>query len=485
MRQRRFNNRSTTRSKTVATLLVAAAMVGAACSSDESSSGSGATTATTASSTEAPGETTGETTAPADSSATGASTPAPDGGSSGEPAVDATPIDNGDITHWQHHSDARAALVEGFIGSYSDAGGAKVNFESIPYSDYFVRLGGALEAGNGPCVFQLPANILAEFEARDQLAPVPDNVMTNAQMEATFTPASIGLLNVGGTYYGMPTDVQTLMMFYNDDLFEAAGLDPTKDFETWDEFREAAIVLTKADGDSLSQAGVDITSSPYQYYYAGLTVAGADGLVDDATNEVTYASDVSYQMWERITGLVTADKVDDPEFLADQSKFGSGLAGMTMKEYTFNGVYALGNPDLNFSVHMPPPFVDGQTAPVVSTSWAYAVSADCDNPVGAWNWISYLTSEAAQRIWIAEGGELPSRIALLDDPVLAEDPAVATGFAALAEAVPYDTIGWDDTFAIQQQIWDSIVVGDADVKSAVDEGAAAENELYESKGVIK
>ena len=494
----RSNGRSTARSTTVAALLIAAAAVGAACSSDDSSSDS--TSATTASSTagstatsteetsaagDSTADSTAETTAPADSSASGESTPATEGGSAGEPAADVAPIDNGEITHWQHHSDARAALVEGFIGSYADDGGAQVSFESIPYSDYFVRLGGALEAGNGPCVFQLPANILAEFEARGQLAPVPDDLMTNEQMEATFTPASIGLLNVGGTYYGMPTDVQTLMMFYNDDLFEEAGLDPTKDFETWDEFHAAALALTKADGDSLSQAGVDITSSPYQYYYAGLTVSGDDGLVDDATNEVTYASDESYQMWERITGLVTTDKVDNPEFLADQSKFGSGLAGMTMKEYTFNGVYALGNPDLNFSVHMPPPFVDGQTAPVVSTSWAYAVSADCDNQEGAWNWISYLTSEASQRIWIAEGGELPSRIALLDDPTLAEDPAVAAGFAALAQAVPYDSIGWDDTFAIEQQIWDSIVVGDVDVKTAVDEGAAAENALYESKGVLK
>ncbi|MEO6122433.1 MAG: extracellular solute-binding protein [Ilumatobacteraceae bacterium] len=453
-------------------LLLAAATVGAACGSDNSSSDAPTTTAASAT-----------TAAPAGSTATGDSTVTSGGDTA--PAGAVTPIDNGEITHWQHHSDARAALVEGFIGTYAAEGGAKINFESIPYSDYFVRLGGALEAGNGPCVFQLPANILAEFEARGQLAPVPADVMTNAQMEATFTSASIGLLNVGGTYYGMPTDVQTLMMFYNDDLFTAAGLDPTKDFATWDDFRDAAIKLTKSDGGSMSQAGVDITSSPYQYYYTGLTVADANGLVDDTTHKVTYASDSGYQMWERITGLVTTDKVDNPEFLTDQSKFGTGLAGMTLKEYTFNGVYPLSNPDLNFSVHMPPPLVDGQTAPVVSTSWAYAVSADCKNQAGAWNWISYLTSEAAQRIWIAGGGELPSRTALLGDKTLAADPAVAAGFAALAKAVPYDSIGWDDTFAIEQQIWDSIVVGDGDVKKAVDEGAAAEDALYESKGVIK
>ena len=396
---------------------------------------------------------------------------------------DVTPIDNGTVSHWQHQSDARAAIVQQLIGSYADAGGADIDFESIPYSDYFTRLGAALEAGTGPCVMQIPANILAEFQARGQLAPMPDSVMTADEMQSTFTPASIALLDIDGQYYGMPTDVQTFMLFYNDDLFKAAGLDPTKDFETWDDFRAAAIALTKMDGDNMSQAGLDITSSPYQWYYSAPTLAYEDGLVNDETLRVNYASDPGYQVWDRLTSLVTEDHVDSPEFLSEQSKFGSGLAGMTLKEYTFNGVYQLTAPDVNFSVHMPPPVADQQFAPVATTSWVYAVSSDCDNQEGAWNWIQYLTSEASQRIWIAEGGELPSRLSLLADTSLTEDPAVAAGFAALAEAVPYDSIGWDDVFAVQQDIWDQIVLNGTDVQSAVDAGAAAEDALYESKGV--
>jgi multiple sugar transport system substrate-binding protein len=451
-------------------LVLVVSTIGLACSDDSDDGDGGATTDAAPASS-----------APAPDGTTAGSTDTGTGSGSG----DGTPADSGPVTHWQHHSDARAALVEQFIGTYADEGGAAVEFESIPYSDYFVRLGAALEAGNGPCVFQLPANILAEFQTRGQLAPVPDDVMTGADIEATFTPASIELLNVGGQYYGLPTDVQTMMLFYNDDLFTEAGLDPTKDFATWEEFREAAVALTKMDGDELTQAGLDITSSPYQWYYSSPTLAFADGLVNDETLEINYASDPGYQVWERLTSLVTEDGVDSPEFLAEQSKFGVGLAGMTLREYTFNGVYQLTAPDVNFSVHPAPPIADEQFATAASTSWAYAVSADCDNQAGAWNWAQYLTSEAAQRIWIAEGGELPSRTALLDDPTLAEDPAVAAGFAALADAMPYDSYGWDDAFGIQQQIWDSIVLNGTDVKAAVDEGAAAEHELYVTKGITK
>lgn len=390
--------------------------------------------------------------------------------------------DNVTISHWQHHSDARAELVQNFADEYD---GASIDFQSIPYESYFQKLGAALEAGNGPCVFQLPANILAEFQGRGELAPVPDSVMSADEIEEAFTPASTRLLEIDDAYYALPTDVQTLLLFYNDDLFEEAGLDPTQDFATWDDLRAAAQALTKTSGDKMTQAGLDISASPYQWYYSAPTLAYEDGLVDDETNDVTYDSDPGYQVWDRLTSLVTEDGVDDPEFLAEQSKFAIGKAGMTFKEYTFTGVYNLTAPDLNYSVHVAPPVADETFAPVASTSWSYAVSADCEDQDAAWEWAAYLTSEDAQRTWTAEGGELPSRAALLEDESLQEDPSVAAGFASLEGAVPYDSLGWDDAFAVQQEIWDQIVLNGADVQSAVDTGAEEERALYRRKGLLE
>lgn len=410
-------------------------------------------------------------------------------GCSGESATQQRDGGDGDgdggsvtISHWQHHSDARAELVQNFADEYD---GASIDFQSIPYESYFQKLGAALEAGNGPCVFQLPANILAEFHDRGQLAPVPDSVMSADEIEEAFTPASIRLLKIEGEYYALPTDVQTLLLFYNDDLFEEAGLDPTQDFATWEDLRQAAIALTNTNGSKLTQAGLDISSSPYQWYYSAPTLAYEDGLVNDETNDVNYDSEPGYQAWDRLTSLVLDDGVDSPEFLAEQSKFAIGKAGMTFREYTFTGVYNLTAPDLNFSVHVAPPVADETFAPVASTSWSYAVSKDCADQDAAWEWVSYLTSEDAQRTWTAEGGELPSRSALLEDESLQDDPNVAAGFASLDGAVPYDSLGWDDAFAIQQEIWDQIVLNGKDVQSAVDKGAEEERALYRRKGLLE
>jgi multiple sugar transport system substrate-binding protein len=386
------------------------------------------------------------------------------------------------ISHWQHQSDARAKMVQEFADSYGDA---KIDFQSIPYSSYFQKLGAALEAGNGPCVFQLPANIIGEFYRRGELDPVPASVMSTAQIESTFTPASIKLLKLDGAYYALPTDVQTFMLFYNDDLFKEAGLDPTKDFASWDELVDAAKKLTKVSGGKMVQAGIDITASPYQWFYAMPTLAIPDGLVSDTTGDITYDSAPGYQAWDRITSLVNKDHVDDAEFLAEQSKFTLGKAGMTFKEFTFDGVYGLAAEDLHFSIHLAPPIADTQAAAAASTSWSYAVSSKCAVKEDAWKWVAYLTSEESQKKWIAGGAELPSRTALLTDASLQQDPNVAAGFKALQKAVPYDSNGWDDAYAIQQEIWDEIAFKNIDVKTAVDKGANDERALYRSKGLLK
>ncbi len=78
---------------------------------------------------------------------------------------------------------------------------------------------------------------------------------------------------------------------------------------------------------------------------------------------------------------------------------------------------------------------------------------------------------------------MPSRTAVLNDATLSADPGVAVGFKSLADAMPYDSLGWDDVFSVQQKIWDSIVLDGMDVKSAVDAGAKGEADLYKQKGV--
>src|SRR4051812_36324984 len=72
------------------------------------------------------------------------------------------------ISHWQHHAPGRAATVERFKGEFEAAHpGVTIDFQSIPWADYWAKLatGVAAGAGSAPDVFQIPMGLLEEYIA--------------------------------------------------------------------------------------------------------------------------------------------------------------------------------------------------------------------------------------------------------------------------------------------------------------------------------
>ena len=72
--------------------------------------------------------------------------------------------------------------------------------------------------------------------------------------KSDFQPAVTDITNQVGGYYGFPQGFATEIMYYNKDMFDAAGVAYPTDDWTWDDYTAAAEKLTKADG---SQYGSD------------------------------------------------------------------------------------------------------------------------------------------------------------------------------------------------------------------------------------
>jgi multiple sugar transport system substrate-binding protein len=61
-----------------------------------------------------------------------------------------------------------------------------------------------------------------------------------------FFPGTIYAATWNNEIYGVPFHTDVMVLFYNKDMFKAAGLDPEAPPTTWDEFRNDAIAITKA-----------------------------------------------------------------------------------------------------------------------------------------------------------------------------------------------------------------------------------------------
>src|SRR5690554_3286961 len=154
----------------------------------------------------------------------------------------------GEIEYWQYVYDPRVEAMDQLIANFEAANpDITVKHTTFPYADYQTRLVAAKLAGQGPDVAQLFYGWLDQFVAGELLQPLDPAVFPHEEIEADFFPI-VTAMKRNDEYYGLPTAVRSLALFYNKDLFEAAGLDPDNPPQTNDELLETALALTQRDG---------------------------------------------------------------------------------------------------------------------------------------------------------------------------------------------------------------------------------------------
>lgn len=395
-------------------------------------------------------------------------------------AVNAAAL-QGKVVVWVHHYDVEAAFVKDLTDKFMKANpGVTVDFQSIPYDTYWDKLNVALGSGSGPDVFRVPVNVLGEYYTRNQIVPIPADLYTNASLATTFSPNILELMKMGdGKFYGLPSSVMPLVLIFNDTLFRKAGLDPVKDApKTWGEFRALAKRLTfRDDKGALQIAGASIVGSPYQYYWTIPVQSSPLGVADVARHKPVVATEAGYNAWKLITDMVLVDKVDAVDFKADMKL---GTAAMVLQEYVGLADLKATAPDFQFSVHLPPS-LEGQKAGGTFTTWAYAVSKDSKASAAAWRYIDFIDSEANQKDAALKAIDLPSRIKVLSDAQLRKDANLVIALDALKAARPYNGLGWDDVWYIEQAAFEAIVLNGSTVKAAVDEESQKLTDLYAKK----
>lgn len=155
----------------------------------------------------------------------------------------------------------------------------KVSVELIPSDDYAKRLKDAWSRGKGPDLFELPTNAIGEF-ANDFLAPMPPTTtaysystkkvffrqetqvtrntipsITLAQLQQQFVDVVGEDVIRNNGVYGLPLAIDTLVLYYNRDLFRGANIvaPPTN----WLQLTSLIPSLTTADSDGkIIQSGI-------------------------------------------------------------------------------------------------------------------------------------------------------------------------------------------------------------------------------------
>ncbi len=143
--------------------------------------------------------------------------------------------------------------------------GYTVEVEFVPWGQCQEKSTSLASAGNPPAISYMGSRTLKQLAKNDLIIPVD---MTEEE-QASYAAPILATITSDGKQWGLPRAFSTKALYYNKDLFKAAGLDPENPPKTWDEMYEAAKAIkekTDSDGFGLAAASFDNTMHQFMNY---------------------------------------------------------------------------------------------------------------------------------------------------------------------------------------------------------------------------
>lgn len=149
----------------------------------------------------------------------------------------------------------------------------KVEVETIGYDDYFTQMQTRVAGGTAPDCYELNIENFAAYANKGILAEI-----TGVDVSG-LNDTALGAFNVDGKQYGLPESFSNVVLIYNKDLFDQAGVAyPTNDW-TQDDLQAAAEKI-RALGDDIFGIWQPIT---YNEFFKVVAQYGGALLNEDKT----------------------------------------------------------------------------------------------------------------------------------------------------------------------------------------------------------
>lgn len=276
------------------------------------------------------------------------------------------------------------------------------------------------------------------------VVPMQDLVDADGFDLSVIEPNIAAYYTVGDTLYSMPFNSSTPILYYNKDMFEAAGIEevPT----SFTEIKEA--------GDKLKASGVDevISLSIYGWFFEQFTCKQGLEYVNNGNGRESYATAVAFDENGAGLNILTAWKdLYDNGYApnvgrggdAGLADFSAGKAAMTLGSTAslkqilqdVNGKFEVGTAYF-------PTVVDGSEGGVSiggASLWALNNNDDVKK-AATWKFVKFLVSAESQAYWNAQTGYFPVTTEAYSEQVfidnVAEYPQFQTAIDQLHDSAP-------------------------------------------------
>ncbi len=328
-------------------------------------------------------------------------------------------------------------LVAAFEARYPSI---RVALIHIPgQSDYRQRLGMDFAAGTPADIVLINYRRYAAFAARGALEPLgPYLAESQLIQEADFYPAALAPFYWQGQLICIPQNLSSLVVYYNRDLFRAAGLsDPAPDWR-WDDFLRSAQALTRdSDGDGqIDQYGLGTEVSLFRV--APFIWQNGGELVDNpaAPTRLTLDTPAAREALQWFVDLQLKYQVV-PDAIAEaaessERRFLNGRLGMLLNSRrgvpTYRTIEAF---DWDVA-----PLPRGRQQAGILHADAFCMPAVSTHKAAAWRFIEFAHTPEGQRILASSGRTVPSLRAVAESETFLDPQRSPANSRAFLDTIP-------------------------------------------------
>jgi sn-glycerol 3-phosphate transport system substrate-binding protein len=288
-----------------------------------------------------------------------------------------------------------------------------------------------------PEIAVLQATDVFTLTDMDLIAPLDEYIAADKDGQAwvnDFVPAFMGNSKLNGKTWGVPFQRSTVVMYYNKDLFKAAGLDPEQPPKNWTELVDFGKKLTK-DG----VWGVEIPSDGNpSWVFSSFFIQNGKHVVNDAGNEVYFNAPEVVEALDFIGSLGNTHKIAP----AGVTKWGDipndFIAGKAAMIYHTTGSIGTikGKMDPAKVGVAPLPAGKKYGSPTGGGN-LYILKSTPEKQQAAYQFLKFMTATERVAKWSADTGYIPATKSAAEHAIWKDAVAKFPGFAGAVKAMEY------------------------------------------------
>jgi multiple sugar transport system substrate-binding protein len=354
------------------------------------------------------------------------------------------------IVFWNVWGGTRAPLLRQILDRFETTHpGIKVENVTLDGNTDTQKMLTAVAGGTVPDIYMTHTNDLSMWANLKAFKSLNDYIKRdNLDLLKTYYPGAVQGSTFSGQVIQLPFKfTSTMMIWYNKELFKAAGLDPEKPPTTWKELEAAAKALTKKRGNVIDQAGLNICincvkgpEDPFNEWVGrnGGSIMTADGaeIAFDSPRGVETMKWMKSFMDNTLGGFDKFATQFGTDFPENRPAFYAGKLAMTIDGPWALDIFRKEAPQImnKVGVFLIPINSDNPEAKQQYTAYGvpgYAIPATAKNPDAAWEVLKFIGMEGGCEFFKRQNRTDSPLLTCVDEKAKKDNPFFDTFMAAM------------------------------------------------------